>query len=363
MNAPNLIETARLVLRRPRPDDAHAIYARYAGDPEVTRFLGWPTHLSVDDTLAFLQFSDAEWERWSAGPYLIVARTDQRLLGGTGLSVETPYRAATGYVLARDAWGQGFATEALRAMVDLVARLRLPRLHAFCHPQHAASRRVLEKCGFVCEGTWRRYAEFPNLSPGEPADVLCYANAAESRSPSGYPSGTTTSRLNEGAGVRGGDRDGAVLMTRRLISSGSSFEHEIGYSRAVVDGDWIFVSGTTGFDYRTMTIAEGIVAQTEQCFRNIAGGVAPGRGLTRRCRPRHVHRARRPRVLEVLADSPGALRRDAAGGHDDRRGTGRSAHGYRNSGDGAAAAGGGTRGIPLRPRAEPGTFPSRRESL
>ena len=269
MNAPNLIETARLVLRRPRPDDAHAIYARYAGDPEVTRFLGWPTHLSVDDTLAFLQFSDAEWERWSAGPYLIVARTDQRLLGGTGLSVETPYRAATGYVLARDAWGQGFATEALRAMVDLVARLRLPRLHAFCHPQHAASRRVLEKCGFVCEGTWRRYAEFPNLSPGEPADVLCYANAAESRSPSGYPSGTTTSRLNEGAGVRGGDRDGAVLMTRRLISSGSSFEHEIGYSRAVVDGEWIFVSGTTGFDYRTMTIAEGIVAQAEQCFRNI----------------------------------------------------------------------------------------------
>jgi len=58
-------------------------------------------------------------------------------------------------------------------------------------------------------------------------------------------------------------------MTRRLISSGSSFERDIGYSRAVVDGDWIFVSGTTGFDYRTMTIAPGIVAQAEQCFRNI----------------------------------------------------------------------------------------------
>ena len=58
-------------------------------------------------------------------------------------------------------------------------------------------------------------------------------------------------------------------MTRRLISSGSS-SNTNRYSRAVVDGDWIFVSGTTGFDYRTMTIAEGIVAQTEQCFRNIA---------------------------------------------------------------------------------------------
>lgn len=58
-------------------------------------------------------------------------------------------------------------------------------------------------------------------------------------------------------------------MTRSLISSGSSFEAQIGYSRAVVDGDWVFVSGTTGFDYATMTIAEGIVEQAEQCLRNI----------------------------------------------------------------------------------------------
>ena len=56
---------------------------------------------------------------------------------------------------------------------------------------------------------------------------------------------------------------------RRLISSGSTFEAEIGYSRAVVDGEWIFVSGTTGFDYATMTLAEGVVAQCEQCLRNI----------------------------------------------------------------------------------------------
>ena len=58
-------------------------------------------------------------------------------------------------------------------------------------------------------------------------------------------------------------------MTRRLISSGSTFEKEIGYSRAVVDGDWIFVSGTTGFDYRAMTISDSLAEQTEQCLRNI----------------------------------------------------------------------------------------------
>lgn len=57
--------------------------------------------------------------------------------------------------------------------------------------------------------------------------------------------------------------------TRTLISSGSSFEREIGYSRAVVQGEWVFVSGTTGFDYATMTIAAGVEAQAEQCLKNI----------------------------------------------------------------------------------------------
>ena len=58
-------------------------------------------------------------------------------------------------------------------------------------------------------------------------------------------------------------------MARQLISSGSTFEREIGYSRAVVDGEWVFVSGTTGFDYAAMTIADDIVAQCEQCLQNI----------------------------------------------------------------------------------------------
>ena len=63
-------------------------------------------------------------------------------------------------------------------------------------------------------------------------------------------------------------------MARTLISSGSEFEREIAYSRAVVDGDWIFVSGTTGFNYATMTIADGVQEQTEQCLRNIQAALA-----------------------------------------------------------------------------------------
>lgn len=62
-------------------------------------------------------------------------------------------------------------------------------------------------------------------------------------------------------------------MTRQLISSGSTFEAQIGYSRAVVDGDWIFVSGTTGFDYSKMTISDSLVEQAEQCLKNIAAAL------------------------------------------------------------------------------------------
>jgi enamine deaminase RidA (YjgF/YER057c/UK114 family) len=63
-------------------------------------------------------------------------------------------------------------------------------------------------------------------------------------------------------------------MGRRLISSGSTFEREIGYSRAVVEDDWIFVSGTTGFDYASMTIPEGLVEQAEQCLMNIQAALS-----------------------------------------------------------------------------------------
>ncbi len=169
------VQTSRLVLRRPVASDAEAIFTRYAADLEVTRFVGWPAHRSLADTTTFLAFSDAEWSRWPAGPYLIFSHADNALLGSTGLSFETAHRAATGYVLAKDAWGRGYATEALLAMVDVARSVGVRRLYALCHPDHHPSCRVLEKGGFDLEGTLRRYAEFPNHTPGEPSDVLCYA--------------------------------------------------------------------------------------------------------------------------------------------------------------------------------------------
>ncbi|KAJ4415183.1 hypothetical protein N0V82_007484 [Gnomoniopsis sp. IMI 355080] len=63
------------------------------------------------------------------------------------------------------------------------------------------------------------------------------------------------------------------MSSRRLISSGSAFEAQIGYSRAVVDGDFVFVSGCTGYDYKTQTISDDVTDQAEQCMRNIAAAL------------------------------------------------------------------------------------------
>jgi [ribosomal protein S5]-alanine N-acetyltransferase len=172
VKAPERIETSRLLLRRPTAADADAVFARYAGDTAVTRYLSWPKHESIEQTRQFLTFSDAEWNRWPAGPYLIESGNERKLIGGTGLAFESSTSASTGYVLARDAWGRGYATEALAAIVELSIDLHVRRLRALCHPEHRASIHVLEKCGFIFEERLRSFAEFPNLTPRYCGDCL-----------------------------------------------------------------------------------------------------------------------------------------------------------------------------------------------
>lgn len=172
--APRRLETARLVLTIPVDDDAVEIFERYASDADVTRYLGWPRHRSIADTRGFLAFSASEWERWPAGPYLIRARSDNRLLGSTGLGFQESGDVMTGYVLAKDAWGQGYATEALQAMIALSRQLRIARVSALCHADHHASQHVLEKCGFRRVTGTVPSTTFPNLPPGSSHETCRY---------------------------------------------------------------------------------------------------------------------------------------------------------------------------------------------
>lgn len=173
------IETARLRLRRPVLEDANAIFTRYSSDPLVTKYLGWPRHTAIEDARGFVAFSDGQWRAWAAGPLLIEDLKTGALLGSTGVSFENADLAITGYVLARDAWGCGYATEALTAVVAHQSHLNIRSLYAFCHPDNPASVRVLEKCGFVLNGRLSKHVVFPNLGTPEPQDCLRFVRTVE----------------------------------------------------------------------------------------------------------------------------------------------------------------------------------------
>ena len=173
--APEQIETTRLLLRRPGAPDAQEIFDVYASDPAVCKYLAWPMHETIADTHAFLEFSDAVWDRGPAGPYLIFDRTGRTLLGSTGLEFEDDTVATTGYLIARKHWGNGYASEALAAMRDLAPRLGARLLHTHVHPDHIPSQRVLEKAGFACDGRITAEFEFPNLEPGRLLDVIAFS--------------------------------------------------------------------------------------------------------------------------------------------------------------------------------------------
>ena len=170
--APDVIHTARLRLRRPRTSDAQAIFDRYASDPAVTHFMSFRRHTSIADSTMFIDFSKVEWASNGCGAYLVFPRESDTLLGATGMSLQGD-DAETGYVFARDAWGFGYATESLQAMMDVGRAMGLHALHAHCHPDHHASMHVLEKCGFTLDYRARASHVFPNQSQVK-QDVLSY---------------------------------------------------------------------------------------------------------------------------------------------------------------------------------------------
>lgn len=172
-DAPAVITTDRLVLRRPLLSDADDVYA-YARDPEVTRLLVWPTHTSIADSLAFLETCQPRWESGDEYCWAITIKPEDRVVGMIGCRVRQ-YDADFGYVLNQQAWGQGYATEAGRAVVTWLRSLsHLYRIWATCAPDNRASVCVLEKLGLTCEGRLRRSTIRPNVSPS-PQDTLIFA--------------------------------------------------------------------------------------------------------------------------------------------------------------------------------------------
>jgi RimJ/RimL family protein N-acetyltransferase len=174
LRPPPAVETARLHLRPPRLEDAAEIFVRYGQDVEVTRYLTWRPHGTMEPVQDFLRHLLALREQGAVLPWVVERRADGRLLGMIDLRIHG-HRAEMGYALARDAWGQGFATEAVRALVEwALTQPGLYRVWAVCDVDNRASARVLEKVGLVREGRLQRWSVHPNVSE-EPRDCWCYA--------------------------------------------------------------------------------------------------------------------------------------------------------------------------------------------
>jgi ribosomal-protein-alanine N-acetyltransferase len=156
-NLPTL-ETERLILRRMTLDDARAVFA-YASDPDVTRYVIWNMHRTIEDSKRFLRSLVEGYENAEAADWGIVCKENGKFIGGCGIVGWSPEhaRAELGYVLSREYWGRDLMPEAVRAMIRFgFERMGLNRIEARCIAENAASARVMEKVGMSHEGTLRQ---------------------------------------------------------------------------------------------------------------------------------------------------------------------------------------------------------------
>ena len=174
MKMPERIETARLVLRQPRIDDARAIFAGWAQDQEVTRFLTWQPHQTVEQTENFIQSCISVWKHGTRFPYMIILKENDHIIGMIDPRIEGA-KVGLGYVAARAYWGKGYVPEATRMIIEWAfQQSSIYRVYATTDTENVASQRVLEKVGMQCEGILRKYIVHPNVSD-VPRDSYMYA--------------------------------------------------------------------------------------------------------------------------------------------------------------------------------------------
>jgi ribosomal-protein-alanine N-acetyltransferase len=166
--------TERLLLRRPVPADAAVIAREYGHDPDVTKYLLFRPDQPDAAIEEFIGRCIGDWEREKAFAWVIERRDTGELAGMIDARVDS-YMVNVGYVLARRQWGNGFAAEALRAVVAWVdAQPDIQRLWAVCAVENTASARVMEQAGLLRESFLPGHMVFPNLGP-EPHDCFCYS--------------------------------------------------------------------------------------------------------------------------------------------------------------------------------------------
>jgi RimJ/RimL family protein N-acetyltransferase len=178
---PESLLTGRLHLRKPRLDDAPMIFAAYAQDPEVTRYLTFRPHRGMKEANEAVERFLESWRAGKSYCWLIFSRDDEKLLGA--ISARNDQGINLGYLLARPFWGQGFMSEALNVVVDWAFTIpSIFRVWAVCDLDNVASARLLERNGFRQEGVLTKWSLHPNVSE-TPRDCYCYARTRNKELP------------------------------------------------------------------------------------------------------------------------------------------------------------------------------------
>lgn len=195
-----LLQTERLILRRPTKDDANAIFfSSYPTDPEVTKYLLFPPHKSIQDTLKFIEWSDEVWKDGGFNYIILSKASEGKVIGGVGIicgkldvgssssrgeekdsKSEKNYPAGVarvGYCIARDEWGKGYATEACKKMIELAMEYGITKLIVPVHPDNLRSIRVLEKCGFQEDADASESLVLPNLNESRKVKLVGFARS------------------------------------------------------------------------------------------------------------------------------------------------------------------------------------------
>lgn len=164
----------QILLRTPTVDDAEAIFAEYATDPDVVRYMTWRPHENINTVVGFLHGIVARNQSGHEFNWAISKQGDDRLIGMISARFRG-HMADIGYVLGRRYWNRGYMTDAVTLLTDmLLSQPEIFRVWAVCDLENGGSARVLEKSGFEREGRLRRYMVHPNVS-SEPRDCLAYA--------------------------------------------------------------------------------------------------------------------------------------------------------------------------------------------
>lgn len=170
---PERIETDRLVLSRLRYEDAEEIFYAYASKPEVTKYVSWPTHVTIDDTRAFLKYAVKAWRAGVDYSFAARLKTTNRLIGSIGL-IHEEGKVQFGYSVSPTQWGNGFATEMCRKMMALLRTTNgIYRIFTFVDEENVASIKVLQKSGLIEEARLPRWHTFVNQG-NEPKDCVMF---------------------------------------------------------------------------------------------------------------------------------------------------------------------------------------------